>query len=213
MPKKLDLTGMRFGRLVALEEDPVRSSNGHIRWKCVCDCGNYKTVDSSHLKRGLIRSCGCLLIETTQQRNRETKRTHGQRNTRLYSIWHSLKQRVLNPNHTAFEHYGGRGISICEEWMQFEPFFQWSMENGYREDLTIERIDNDGDYSPGNCKWATSKEQANNRSNNTLITYDGKTMTISEWADYLEIPYDRLLKRITSGMPLDRALSKGTLFL
>ena len=162
----IDLTGQRFGRLVA----DVRSDNdkrGEARWECVCDCGNRTIVLSSHLRKGHIQSCGCL----AKERSRETimkipnrgHYTHRGSNTRLYQIWVNMKTRCLNPNNRAYKWYGAVGVTICQEWMQFENFQQWALESGYQEHLTIERENPFGNYEPSNCTWITKSEQRSNQ--------------------------------------------------
>ena len=155
MPKYKDLSGERFGKLVAIK--PTGKNNGAYVWECSCDCGNVIRVSGIKLTNGHTRSCGCLRREGT----RKASYTHGLSNTRLYRIWGNLKTRCLNPNSDNYEYYGGKGISVCNEWLHdFKAFYDWAMENGYADDLTIDRKDSDGDYCPLNCQWITQSENA-----------------------------------------------------
>ena len=175
---KLDLAGRRFGKLTVIEE-VGRTQNGKVIWKCKCDCGGETNAIASNLKNGISKSCGCQRTETLMKRST----THGGRRTRLYQIWCNMKQRCKNVN---YPDYGGRGIEVCEEWKNsFEAFRDWALANGYRDDLTIERKDVNGDYCPENCTWATRKAQNNNTRNNHFIEYNGQTKTISQWAEII----------------------------
>lgn len=137
------------------------------------------------------------------------KTTHGKRHTRIYKTWTDMKSRCLNPNRPKYKRYGGRGITICEEWLNsFEAFYDWAMANGYREDLTIDRIDNDGNYEPSNCRWITLAEQAANKSTNHFITHEGMTFTIAEWARRINVRREVLKDRICRyGWSPERALT------
>ena len=159
MSKALNLTGQRFGMLVALEKAEKKTTK-HVDWKCLCDCGKLTTVRADNLKNGNIKSCGCHMPLSTA----DTHTTHGMSYTRLYKTWCNMKSRCYNEHTKHFMHYGGRGIKVCDEWKDsFEAFMQWALSNGYSDALTIDRIDVDGNYEPSNCRWATMLAQNRNK--------------------------------------------------
>lgn len=188
-----NLTGKRFDRLT-VESYSHSNTNGRAVWKCVCDCGETLFVKGNALLSGNTKSCGCLKTEKISS----LKYSHGLCKTRLYRIWCAMLTRCSNSVFTEFDRYGGRGIKVCDEWQEFLPFYEWAMANGYADNLTIDRIDNDGDYRPGNCRWATRTEQNNNTKKNHYITYNGKTHTIAEWSRITGIKYGTLINRINN---------------
>lgn len=161
-----DLTGQRFGMLTVTGRCGLDASRKNALWFCECDCGDGTITSTSHLKSGHTKSCGCQNGVSKNNIATRFKPTHGLSGTRLYSIWHHMKQRCNNPKATKYHLYGGRGIAVCEVWDQdFLPFYDWAIANGYRDDLTIDRVDCDGNYEPSNCRWATVVEQNRNRRN------------------------------------------------
>lgn len=180
-----NLIGQKFGRLTVLGLSEKQSGRKSY-WVCKCECGNKKLVRSDCLKRGQVQSCGCMKKEQNGINLDQT--THGdtQRgsNKRLWQTWQGMKQRTSNPNNKAFAMYGGRGITVCDEWQEnYTAFRDWALSHGYADNLTIERIDVNGNYEPSNCRWATLKDQCNNRRTNVLIEWEGKTQNIKQWAD------------------------------
>ena len=201
-----DLTGYRFGKLTVIER-MGKSKQGHILWLCKCDCGETTTSFAHRLKSGKKKSCGCLYKEERWT----THYKHGGTNERLYRVWTDMHTRCNNPNDKAYKNYGARGISICEEWNNYETFRIWAIKNGYQPNsksgvTTLDRIDVNGNYCPENCRWVSYKEQNNNRRNNFLLTYNGKTQTAMQWSEELGIKYSTLYARIkTYKWPVQKA--------
>ena len=189
-----DLTGMRFGRLTVLEFVPTEGSYSY--WLCKCDCGNTKTIESYNLRSGHTTSCGCfhrsMFLKSVQ--------THKSTKTRLYKIYIGMKTRCYNKNSKSFHRYGGRGIKICDEWLKnFSVFSDWSLANGYSDDLSIDRIDTDGNYEPSNCRWVDTKTQSNNRSITIFVEFNGKEVSLSEASKLSGIPHTILDCRYRRG--------------
>lgn len=192
--KLIDLSGKRFGKLTVIKR--VGTMWGSPYYECKCDCGNTTYVSASNLRSGGTKTCG------------ECEH-HNLSSTRIYGIYQGMKQRCLNPKNPSYEYYGKRGIKICKDWLDdFMNFYNWSMDNGYEDSLSIDRIDVNGNYEPSNCRWATVKEQANNTRNNHIVSYKGEEHTISEWADILNLDYKTVSRRIsTEGWDAERAFN------
>lgn len=178
------LINNKFGRLTVLSLDSKRTPNRGRRYLCLCDCGKKTIVASSNLTKGHTKSCGCYRLEIIKK----SLITHGQsRRNREYKIWQSMIDRCTNVNCKAYKNYGGRGITVCDRWLN--SFVNYISDMGKRTNPnhTLDRIDNNGHYEPGNCRWATRKEQSRNRRNNHWIEYNGIRMIFSDWAEYFGI--------------------------
>lgn len=197
--------GQRYGKLTVIEDlGMIKRPNRKNRhfWKCKCDCGNTFEVRGDCLKSGNNKSCGCLQYE-------HAITTHNMTGTKIYGVWASMKQRCENSNDNAYKWYGYQGIKVCDEWSKsFEEFYSWAKKNGYKEGLTIERIDIKGNYEPNNCKWITQQEQLLNTRRSRIITYNGKTQTLKEWSDELGIKYMTLWARLER-WPVERAFEES----
>ena len=197
--------GDRYGRFTIVRE--VESVNYKRRFLCRCDCGNEKIVKLGDMKFGGTISCGCYCRENNRKLISERSTTHGLSHTPLYKVWLGMKSRCYNPNATPYKNYGGRGITVCEEWLEHEPFYKWGMANGYESGLTIERINNDGNYEPGNCKWATYREQANNNRRNTKVQIGDRTESLTTWLRLLGLSSSTIYKRLNKGWSAEKALT------
>ena len=192
MARLIDLTGQRFTKLT-VTAFAGKDKHGNARWGCTCDCGAKTVALGCNLINGHTMSCGCL----QRERASSSRTTHGGTHTRVYRIWEHVKTRCLNQNGEKYKWYGGRGITICDEWANsFESFHDWAISNGYSDSLTLDRIDVNGNYAPSNCRWVTMKEQANNRRSNHYLTYNGETHTLKEWSEITGLNYKTLSTRI-----------------
>ena len=202
-----DLVGHRFGRLVVIDraENYISpAGKKRSRWRCQCDCGKITIVSGTDLKKEHVQSCGCLNEELKAQR----KTTHGGSHTRLYRIWRGMLGRCNNSKSTSYKNYGGRGITVCEAWSNdFTAFQNWAFSNGYQDDLSIDRIDVNGNYSPENCRWATATEQARNNRRNRHITINGETKVYAEWCEQKGIRMSVVEKRLKKGWSIEEALN------
>lgn len=200
---------MKFGRLLVLERthDYVTPSGGRRpRYRCLCDCGNEKVVVGSNLLRGTTTSCGCFQRENMSA----LKKKHGgwAAKEKLFGVWCGIRKRCLSPNSHNYNNYGKRGIYICDSWKDsYEAFREWAYMNGYKQGLSIDRIDNDSGYSPDNCRWTTPITQQNNRRSNINITYQSQTRTLSEWARLRNINYQTLYRRYKCGWSTPKMLN------
>lgn len=204
--KGADLTGQKFGRLTVVERSCDKIKRDRL-WICRCDCGNYSMVLGYHLKSGHTKSCGCLSPETTAKNHKK----HGLYYTRLHTTWVNMKSRCYNCKDERYSSYGERGIAVCDEWRDnLNEFYNWAMANGYSDDLTIDRIDVNGDYCPENCRWIPMAEQSRNRRINRFLTHNGKTMLISDWAKETGIGRTTIDARLKRGWSVEKTLNTPT---
>lgn len=199
-----DITGQKFNMLTAIriaERNP-------LKWECKCDCGNLCIVRAGNIINGKQKSCGCL--------SHKGNPIHGQCYTRVYRIYAKIKRRCFVKDDPAYPRYGGRGITMCDEWKDsFENFSEWAYANGYADNLSIDRIDNNGSYTPENCRWSDLYCQANNKRNNVIYCYEGKTQTLPNWCREKNMSYKAVWYRLSKGWPFEKAIStpvtrKGT---
>jgi hypothetical protein len=206
LPKRAkDMTGQRFGLVIVL--GPIRNNKGKLRWLCLCDCGTINSSTGASLRQGLTKSCGCLHgIELGNRR-----RTHGKTGTPLYAVWKSMNHRCYLPSDTNYQKYGQRGIAVCDEWREsFQAFYDHvSVLDHFGEDgYSLDRIDNEMSYQPGNVRWATRHEQSVNKRSTHLITREGKTLALKEWCQLLDTNYNVVYQRIFKlKWPIERALT------
>lgn len=197
MPKKIDLTGERFGRLLVLRKG--ENVNRRSGWLCRCDCGTTKTIAAADLRHNNVQSCGCLRKENSSALGKALKTANPLRNDPLYHRWGCMVQRCENPNNPSYHNYGGRGIKVCDEWRASFSAFMADMGHPPSPKHTLDRIDNDGDYAPDNCRWALRAEQLRNNRRNITFTLDGCTMTAKDWALNTGVNYQRLMRAYRNG--------------
>ena len=197
----LNITGGVFGRLTAIA--PVGRFNRCIQWLCICECGSELVTRGSRLKEGKVSSCGCINFEFMQT----LKKTHGMTSSPEFNAWQSMKKRCLNKTDSSYEGYGGRGIKVCHRWML--SFSNFLSDVGFRPspDHSIDRIDNDGPYSPDNCRWATRIQQHNNKRNNVWLTHDDRTQTLIQWSRETGMIPETISYRLKIGWPIEKALT------
>lgn len=201
----IDLTGKKFGRLTVIRQDG-RDDYGRIKWLCECECGRISTVIGNLLKNGTTKSCGCLRSEEVKSHGIR----HGMSRSNVYHDWCNMKARCSNPNLANYKNYGGRGISVCERWVDdFQTFYDDVSELPYfgEDGYSLDRINNDGDYEPGNVRWADDVTQCNNTRRTILIEYDGRVLSLMEWARELGINHSTLYYRIKRGWDIERAFT------
>lgn len=197
-----DLSGQKFGRLTVIEIDLEKTKskpNAATHWRCKCQCGIEKTVRSDHLTQGRIKSCGCLEIEA---RHWSRGLEHGMSHTKFHCVWTAMKNRCKDKT---FKYYGGRGISVCDRWQDFNNFYD-DMYTTYKPGLTIDRKDVNGNYEPDNCRWATRKEQQRNLRSNHREMYRGECLTLAELAEKYNVKGSQLYKRLNAGWSIEEAI-------
>ena len=188
-----DLTGKKFGKLEVIGVHDTGSRKTY--YVCQCDCGNIKVVRADALISGATKSCGCIKKEQDKI-NLSANHKHKMSGTRIYETWQDMKRRCYNKQNARYDRYGGRGITVCDEWLNnFQSFYDWAISNGYSDDLTIDRIDNDGNYEPSNCRWSTAKEQCNNRGSNINITIGNATKSLMCWCEIFNVDYKKVYAR------------------
>jgi len=203
-----DLTGKTFNRLTVKRSVIV---NRKTKWECECSCGKTTIVEGLALINGHTKSCGCLHKDAMAERAKRAK-TYGFTRHRLYTCYYRMRRRCERPTDPSYPRYGGRGIKVCDEWKNdIMAFINWGIENGYQEGLSIDRIDNDGDYTPDNCRWADATTQSNNRRTNQYITFDGESHTYAEWGRITGISPLTIRSRIVDlGWSVEEALTTST---
>lgn len=204
----IDETGNRHGRLL-VKEYAGKSPDGKALWMCECDCGNETVIAGVALRYKHTKSCGCYSADATRERSRRPGSAERKKSfQKIYGQWYQMMRRCNAPSLPQYKDYGGRGIRVCAEWHDFQKYKEWAYKNGYSPDLEIDRIDNNGNYEPGNCRYVTKSVNARNTRINRMVTYMGKTLTLVEWSEKLNLPYDLLQTRIYRGWAPERAFTQ-----
>lgn len=196
--KFIDLTGEKFGKWIIVKRD-VDTNNKRSRWICKCECGISRSVSSDRLISGRSLSCGCFKRRNYDKYGKE-------RYKRIHGIWRNMNYRCYNKKSKSYKYYGERGVTVCEEWKTVNPFVEWAINNGYDDNLEIDRINPYGNYEPSNCRWITMVEQQNNKTDNVYLEYNGTTKTMAQWSKEYEIRQNVFRKRLLSKWPLERIL-------
>ena len=206
MGKFVDLSNQKFGRLTVFAPTKKRGSGGSVFWFCICECGNQKNISGTSLRNGQTKSCGCLFKEVARNKGFNRK-THGMACTRVYSIWSNMKSRCYSTTNKKYHLYGGRGIVVCDRWKDsFENFYADMGEPPL--DCSLDRINVNGNYEKENCRWATQKEQQNNRRDNVIITVGEKPMTMTEYCEKHNLNSDKVQQRLKRGWTQEQAVKK-----
>ena len=204
MIPKLDLVGQRFGNWTVIGQ--AESKKRLTIWLCQCDCGTRRNVRTTHLRDGRSKSCGCTQYD--HLRNRDRNFPKDIRIRRLYTTWRNMHARCEDTKNISFKNYGGRGITVCDEWNDYTSFAKWAINNGYSNTLTIDRIDSNGKYEPSNCRWIPLQEQCRNKRTSRLATINGITKTVGEWAREYNVVPNTVYRRLNNGMSIIDALKK-----
>ena len=204
-----EMIGQRFGRLIVIKKSENKSKDRRLLWTCKCECGTIRDFSGKLLRLGKTKSCGCLAKEICCHNSKK----HGECQTRLYRVWASVKRRCDNPKTNSFSNYGGRGIKVCDEWLNnFTNFRDWAIKNGYNKDAkygqcTLDRINPNGDYEPSNCRWINFKEQCRNKRNNRKLEYNGKLYCCSELAEMANLRNDTFFVRLKYGWDINKIMT------
>lgn len=208
--KSIDLTGQKFGRLIAIRNTNTKNKWNTYIWECKCDCGKTVLVDCHKLRSGNTKSCGCLYIDKAKTMSKKYLQKHGKCDSAIYHIYTEIKSRCFNHNNKSYKYYGGRGITICDEWLNdFMSFYNWAINNGYEKGLSIERMDTNGNYEPSNCCWISMKEQQRNKRNNVYFDYGGNKYLQSDLCKKFKINVSTFRNRIKKGISVNEAINKS----